>query len=164
MPVLPVRPVDGGQNGIGLHTPDAGEVVLEDSLLDGDLRSRIQMLEAAAATPVIVATAGCHPHAAGVHDAHRIGQIETRLATPGLDLHTLSGQGGVDEGYLPGDTRNAAPFQIEGFDTHQAHAAQSAARGSAPCPGRPVHAARNCCQWAAVERARVLCTSSVSCS
>ena len=54
--VAPGRPFDGAKQALGLHLGQVPQVVFEHTLLDGDLRSRVQMLHLAATASTGVQT------------------------------------------------------------------------------------------------------------
>jgi hypothetical protein len=119
--VAPGRAVDGRKHLLGPDAPDVPQAVLENSLLDGDLGARIEMLQAAAAAHAKMRTARRDPRRALLQHPVERRDLEARLAAPGRAGDQFARQRAFDENGLAVAARNTATFLVEGFDDEILH-------------------------------------------
>ena len=122
LPIRPVRPVYGWQQLSGSYAPDVPQTVFQDTLLDGNLRVRVEVLQAASSAYTEMRTRRFDSiRTCGLNRSHPR-KIECALGAVDLDCDALSDQSSFDEDRLAIDTRDTATFLVECSDKHGVHA------------------------------------------
>ena len=119
--VAPVGALDGAQQGLGLDLAQVPEVVLQHTLLDGQLSTRVQMLHlASTAGSRLQAKVGTRrPNTLrGLTVQHLEGaRLPLVFLAVHLHLHHLKGQCALDKHHLAiGTVRHPLSLQVERFD------------------------------------------------
>src|SRR5208282_3405604 len=122
MPVTPGGAVDRREQLARLHPSDVPERILEHALLHRDLRRRIEVLQAAAATDAKIAAGGRHARGARDMELGDAREIVVALAAKDLDIGLLADQPAFDEHGLAVDPSDPTAFLIERGDDDGFHA------------------------------------------
>ena len=127
--VTPGRSVNRRQQLARAHPSDMPKRILEHALLGGDLRRRVQMLQAAAAADAKMRAQRRDARRAGAQNLGRAGELVARFPAIDFDRDELADQRAFDKYRLAVDARDAAAFLIERGDEYGIH--RLAARGGA---------------------------------
>ncbi len=117
--IPPVRPGDGAEHHIGTELGQVPQVVFQHALLDGDLRTRIQMLHRAAAAGAEEPALRRHARGRLAQNIDQGGLLIGRLGPMAAVSHPLTRQCAFHEHHfagrtiLVGQTAHAARFVIE---------------------------------------------------
>ena len=117
MAVAPLFAAHRGQQGLGLHAADAGQVLQQAALLLGHLQRAIGVLQDAAAAHAEMRAARRNAVRRRLQDSNRLSDIERALTGEYLDFGALARQCALDEHDLArGVAGDAAALRIQGND------------------------------------------------
>src|SRR4051812_19842204 len=113
MAVSPCIAVYRRQNDIRLHLSDMPQTVFQHPLLRGDLRSRVEVLHAAASADAVVGTTRRNAQRRGLDYLTDMGNFVVRLFLMSDIADHFARQRALDKDYFAFQVRNAATFLVQ---------------------------------------------------